>query len=176
MIKKSLCTWWRTVIIRCTETFWSPYIILQFTPRSSRRSLRFPRQNSVYFYSSPCVPRAFPIPSAWWDDEETVSSWSFQPKLFAFQPKLLFVLFSVLFVCKYVLYYCHRVATQLQLTNMSYHITELSSCHVQPFRLKCLPQHLVLEHAQPMAYPLLRDLPSHSKAFFFKAKDLCKSL
>jgi len=32
-----------------------------------------------------------------------------------------FVSFSVLFVCKCVLYYCHRVATQLQLTNI-YHI------------------------------------------------------
>ena len=31
-----------------------------------------------------------------------------------------FVSFCVLFVCKCVLYYCHRVATQLQLTNMSY--------------------------------------------------------
>jgi hypothetical protein len=30
-----------------------------------------------------------------------------------------FVLFCVLFVCKCVLYYCHRVATQLQLTNIS---------------------------------------------------------
>jgi len=28
-----------------------------------------------------------------------------------------------LLVCKYVLYYCHRVATQLQLTNISYHIS-----------------------------------------------------
>jgi len=33
------------------------------------------------------------------------------------------VLFCVLFVCKCVLYYCHRVLTQLQLTNISYHIT-----------------------------------------------------
>jgi len=33
-----------------------------------------------------------------------------------------FVSFCVLFVCKCVLYYCHRVATQLQLTNISYHI------------------------------------------------------
>jgi hypothetical protein len=32
------------------------------------------------------------------------------------------VLLSVLFVCICVLYYCHRVSTQLQLTNISYHI------------------------------------------------------
>ena len=37
-----------------------------------------------------------------------------------------FVSFSVLFVCKCVLYYCHRVTTQLQLTNISYHI--ISKC------------------------------------------------
>jgi len=34
----------------------------------------------------------------------------------------IFVSFCVLSVCKCVLYYCHRVATQLQLTNISYHI------------------------------------------------------
>jgi len=33
-----------------------------------------------------------------------------------------FLLFYVLFVCKCVLYYCYRVLTQLQLTNISYHI------------------------------------------------------
>jgi len=35
---------------------------------------------------------------------------------------LLFVLFYVLCLCKCVLYHCHRVFTQLQLTNLSYHI------------------------------------------------------
>jgi hypothetical protein len=34
-----------------------------------------------------------------------------------------FVLLYVLLVCKCVLYYCHRVATQLQLTHISYHIS-----------------------------------------------------
>ena len=33
-----------------------------------------------------------------------------------------FVSLCALFVCKCVLYYCHRVATQLQLTNISYRI------------------------------------------------------
>ena len=37
-----------------------------------------------------------------------------------------FVSFCVLFVCICVLYYCHQMATQLQLTNISYHITTLS--------------------------------------------------
>jgi hypothetical protein len=35
---------------------------------------------------------------------------------------LFIVLLYVLFVCKFALYYCRRVSTQLQLTNMSYHI------------------------------------------------------
>ena len=40
------------------------------------------------------------------------------------------VLFCVLFVCKCVLYYGHRVSTQLQLTNISYHI----SYHIISYR------------------------------------------
>ena len=36
---------------------------------------------------------------------------------------LSFMLFHVLFVCKCVLYHCHRVFTQLQLTNVSYHMS-----------------------------------------------------
>jgi len=47
------------------------------------------------------------------------------------------VLFYVLFVCKFALYYCHWVSTQLQLTNLSYHISttgcsdmnDLVKCH-----------------------------------------------
>jgi hypothetical protein len=40
-------------------------------------------------------------------------------------PSYWIVLFYVPFVCKCVQYYCHQVATQLQLTNISYHIITL---------------------------------------------------
>jgi type III secretory pathway component EscT len=39
--------------------------------------------------------------------------------------------FCVLFVCNCVLYYCHRVATQLQLTNISYHINKFPTFLLQ---------------------------------------------
>ena len=56
----------------------------------------------------------------------------------------IFVLFNVLFVCKYALYYSHRVATQLQLTNIWYHINwpqiglEFQTCCEQ----RCFPYHV----------------------------------
>jgi hypothetical protein len=43
-----------------------------------------------------------------------------------------FVSFCVLFVCKCVLYYCQRVATQLQLTNISYRIYTIKQCENRP--------------------------------------------
>jgi len=42
-----------------------------------------------------------------------------------------FVTFPVLFVCICVLNNCHRVATQLQLTNISYHINPQIYLHHQ---------------------------------------------
>jgi hypothetical protein len=43
-----------------------------------------------------------------------------------------FVSSCVLFVCKSVLYYGHRVPTQLQLTNIAYHITSNSEYQTCP--------------------------------------------
>ena len=50
----------------------------------------------------------------------------------------LIVLFYVLFVCKCVLYYCHRVATKLQLTNISYGLEDGGIALLFPERVRCL--------------------------------------
>ena len=61
---------------------------------------------------------------------------------------LLFVLFYVLSVCKCVLYRCHRVSTQLQLINISYHsmsrnVGDYQSVSEQPigtlFKVQAVP-------------------------------------
>jgi hypothetical protein len=54
-----------------------------------------------------------------------------------------FVSFCVLLVCKCVLYYCHRVATQLQLINISYHfqLKILSTYGLPDFQLLIRHKH-----------------------------------
>jgi hypothetical protein len=47
-----------------------------------------------------------------------------------------FLLFYVLFLCKCVLYNCHRLATQLQLTNISYIIPHVNMCLETTWYLK----------------------------------------
>jgi hypothetical protein len=79
------------------------------------------------------------------------------------------VLFYVLSVCKCVLYYCHRLTTQLQLTNISYHISYYHSLRFLQYNLqlrKCkfllmnigssphLPRHTLHCHP-PFILPLM---------------------
>ena len=72
-----------------------------------------------------------------------------------------FVLFYVLFVCKCVQYYCHRVATQLQLTNI-YHImrdealcTFMITCHLNLYLLKTeIVSHKISRENQSMCFTI----------------------
>jgi hypothetical protein len=55
------------------------------------------------------------------------------------------VLFYVLFVCKCVLYYCYRMATQLQLTNISYII----SYHIISYQVPSVIRFLKAKNVHP---------------------------
>jgi uncharacterized membrane protein len=58
-----------------------------------------------------------------------------------------FVSFCVLFVCKCVLNYCHRVATQLQLINISYQKTKLTPYLIKNHARKAKTEVVVKFHA-----------------------------
>jgi hypothetical protein len=65
-----------------------------------------------------------------------------------------FVSFCALFVCKCVLYYCHRVATQLQLTNISYIIIKclhVSGEYKEVWSASCCPCYVCIEVIEVLA-------------------------
>ena len=62
---------------------------------------------------------------------------------------MLIVLFHVLSVSKCVLYYCRRVSTQLQLTNISYHIISYHIIHhiIMSYIMSCpLVSYRIISH------------------------------
>jgi hypothetical protein len=62
---------------------------------------------------------------------------------FPFQVLCFILLFCVLFVCKCVPYYCHRVSTQLQVANISYHILS----HIISYIMSCsIISYLIIYH------------------------------
>jgi hypothetical protein len=78
---------------------------------------------------------------------------------------LFFLSFCILFVCKCVLYYCHRVATQLQLTNISYHINFIK---FYSFIYFVLGSHKVNMHA--LQFTLLLNIVSSRKCSLWANK------
>jgi hypothetical protein len=65
------------------------------------------------------------------------------PKFWCCSIHYCFVSFCVLFVCKCVLYYCHRVATQLQLTNITYIIYRIVSYIISYIILYRIIYHII---------------------------------
>jgi hypothetical protein len=76
----------------------------------------------------------------------------------------LIVLFCVFCVCKCVLYYCHRMSTQLQLTNISYHINNftISVLYVEDFTVSLTAAQRKTIHSY-CSLPYDRSI-AHSKA------------
>jgi hypothetical protein len=113
-------------------------------------TLRLPLLRLFRAFSS--VVRQMPgCNSQWWGTVHTLPN-EFDHSGFesqkAFQPKLLIVLFYVLFLCKCVLYYWHRVATQLQLINISYHIIYYTLPHIISYHIISYhtPYHIISHH------------------------------
>jgi len=66
------------------------------------------------------------------------------------------VVLYVLFVCKCVLYYCHRVVTQLQLTNVSYHIMSYHiSYRIVSYRIISYIIYIVSYHIYHISYHVI---------------------
>jgi hypothetical protein len=72
-----------------------------------------------------------------------------------------FVSFSVLFVCIFVLYYCHRVVTQLQLTNISYHIIlQTPTCIMLVLREYTFMLPILISHHYQFATDQIEETPA----------------